>query len=379
MQYILWLLWNLLLIAPDHVKNPTIGVVLSSMLVVQSLMITYSLDFAPGLLDVLQSATPPTVAWFANLPNNVKARWAVYLLILRKAGCRIKIYIGSATNAQYGAVVRFANYDTQDGTNLPYRVKKALEEGYVITNKGLLCWCPIPPAGKYFSARVLFHALEAMFAFVFWAMVSKDKDYGVPIICPWRIEDLEYDGLCSHSALWELVFGETDNLTSEQRSAREIELKERRRAAQAACTAKRLNALTAADYAAYKNMQHNYYINESPEQRQKRISSSKKIRLDNRASGKYSCHVCSLNFDAQWNLTNHYKSEGHKDKVAGINVKKVVKDPGARRRAANKIASKAYYCKACDYSASMKSHLERHQKTAAHARKAAAAAANGTK
>lgn len=41
-----------------------------------------------------------------------------------------------------GLPSRWQDYD--DRVNLPRYVKEALEEGYKITHKGLICWCPTP-------------------------------------------------------------------------------------------------------------------------------------------------------------------------------------------------------------------------------------------
>ena len=47
--------------------------------------------------------------------------------------------------------------------------------------------------------RALFVALEAIFAFVFWAIKAKrEYGHGLAHICPWDRGTLEYDGLCSH-------------------------------------------------------------------------------------------------------------------------------------------------------------------------------------
>lgn len=61
--------------------------VLSSQVVLEQLASTVSITFAPGLLDVVQSISPPTIAWFKTLPTNKSGkRWAVYLLVLQKKG-----------------------------------------------------------------------------------------------------------------------------------------------------------------------------------------------------------------------------------------------------------------------------------------------------
>jgi len=61
-------------------------------------------------------------------------------LVLEKPGCKPKVYIGSGTSWSLGVVGRFKQYD--DGFLLPVYVEKALDEGYEIVSKGLLCWIP---------------------------------------------------------------------------------------------------------------------------------------------------------------------------------------------------------------------------------------------
>lgn len=68
----------------------------------EQLLSSTSLASAPGLFEVLQASTPPTVSYFKSLPTDCKKLWAVYLLVLEKLSCRPKIYIGSGTDAKSG-------------------------------------------------------------------------------------------------------------------------------------------------------------------------------------------------------------------------------------------------------------------------------------
>ena len=67
-------------------------------------------------------------------------------------------------------------------------------------------------------SRLLFVAMEAALSFLFWAMKSQDKDYGMSTYCPWPRGSISYDGLCSRDPLIEMVVGNFD-LSSEQLEA----------------------------------------------------------------------------------------------------------------------------------------------------------------
>ncbi|KAI9878454.1 MAG: Aconitate hydratase mitochondrial [Pleopsidium flavum] len=203
--------------APEKQKHPIFTKVLSSYIVVEQLLSSASLTFAPGLFETLQASTPPTVSYFKGLPTDYKKRWAVYLLVLENRGSRSMIYIGSDTDAKSGVSARLGQYD-----------KDALEDGYTIVHKGLLSSTSIPSAAMVPILRVLFTALEATFTFVFWALLSKTNyGYGMADICPWARDTLEYDGLCSHSALTELPAGD-HSLSAEELEAQALEIAQRR-------------------------------------------------------------------------------------------------------------------------------------------------------
>jgi hypothetical protein len=183
--------------------------------------------FAPGLLEVLQSSTPPTTAFFKSLPTDYKKVWRIYLLILEKQDSRTKIYISSGTSTTSDVSAHLSQYDKKQ--NLPVNVKIALDEGYTIVHKGLLCSAPIPSAGEVPIARLLFVPLEAVITFVFWAAKSKTADmFGFADMCPWDRDTLEYDGLCSHNPLSESPLGDF-TLSAEQLETMAAEYSEKRR------------------------------------------------------------------------------------------------------------------------------------------------------
>ena len=165
---------------------------------------TIALVFAPGLLQVLQSTVPSTIEYCKTLPpcDRLVRFWAVYLLVLEKPGHKSKIYV----DPKVGVWGRLWCYVS--GYTLPRYVKKAPDDGYHISYKGLLCRCPIPARPLQPTVRTFFILLGAAFAFVFWAMYATKGDYGMSSICPWDCASLEYSGLCSHCCLYEQVPGE---------------------------------------------------------------------------------------------------------------------------------------------------------------------------
>jgi len=154
-----------MLTTPTKQKHAIFGNVLSSRGVLESVMSTLGVTFAPGLFEFIKGTAPPTIAYFKTLPTACHRRWAVYLLVLEKQGCRPKIYVGSGTEARSGVSIRLDNYDKD--VLVAAHVVKAFEDGYKITHKGLLCWADIPTAAMVPVARVLFVAMEAAFTFTF--------------------------------------------------------------------------------------------------------------------------------------------------------------------------------------------------------------------
>lgn len=205
------LVWNCLSHTDDTMKAAVYSVLFPEPRLLQGALDEAGFTFAPGLLDALQSDTPPTVDFFQALPTKVRRhgidRWGVYVIVLAKKGRLSKVYFGSGTNTRGGLFQRFSNYDK--GTLIAEAVESAQKEGFVIVSKGLLGWCSKPIEEHVFVVRGLCLLLEATFTFVFWAFRSRTAAYGYPNFCHWDISDLLYDGLCGHSALIEPIRGRT--------------------------------------------------------------------------------------------------------------------------------------------------------------------------
>jgi hypothetical protein len=109
----------------------------------ENIMHLAPLQFAPGLMQVFQSSTAPTIAYFKTLPLHLDKMWAVYVLVLEKHGQRPKVYIGSGCHSVNGVRSRMLTYDRRARTGkgditIAFYVEKALLEGFCVTHRGLL-------------------------------------------------------------------------------------------------------------------------------------------------------------------------------------------------------------------------------------------------
>jgi hypothetical protein len=342
--------WAHLSLAPTAIKNPVFSLVFPSEDALEKLMSL--MIFAPGLLDVVQAATPPTIGFFESLTNASKGLWGVYALLLVKPRFRPKIYVGCGTHSTTGVKERFRNYDTGDA--LPQNVKRALDDGYTIVHKGLLCWTPMPIPAMPFPIRVLCYAIEATLSFVLWAMVSRTKDYGMPHLCPWSIEALEYDGCCNDTTLHDSIQGEEDGFSLEEIAAKQVELVARRNAAKRQW----LKDLKTSDIDAFQTKIHQY------------TATAVNKRRKDRAKGRWACKPCGFSGLSGSDLDKHIASARHRDKVAGVT--RVLMKPTGKALHHRNIAAKRYYCKICKKASGTAGHLTKHFKTKSHMKKMAA-------
>jgi hypothetical protein len=358
---VLSLTWKVLVETPFKRKSTLYARFLTSLAVVQEFAIAASLSFAPGLLEVLQASTPPTVAWFKNLPSDNRYawetdNWAVYLIVLEKDGERTRIYIGSGTNAEAGLAHRWNQYVAKKGA-LPSGMKKAFEDGFEITHKGVLCWKAMPSQGKaLLMYRLLFLCLECAFTYYFWAMKSGTRDDAMSYICPWTPSDLEYDGICSHGSLLDHPQGNFE-LTDEQYIAQAAEHEAKFRANK---------ALQATNYH-YKQMAENYdeYLGNAIDRKMKSrelhpeldMIAQKKREDKYKDEKKFHCTDCDLSFGRQNVLDDHFASDKH-----------------ARKVKQNAQGSR-YSCKLCNIPLAHQASLTRHRKSNTHKEKVAEAKA----
>ncbi|CAK7210495.1 carbamoyl-phosphate synthase (glutamine-hydrolyzing) cpa2 [Sporothrix bragantina] len=161
--------------APKWYVCPIYKVTFEEEGVYQAIVADNILEFAPGLERVLVPGAAPGVDFLRQLPTAGSGRdiWGVYLLLLEKAGCCPRIYIGSGTSSR-GLNARFKEYDV--GKNIPRFVASSVKDGYTITHRTLLCWCPVPHENVAPRARLRFVAVEALFCLLFHASAATVMD-----------------------------------------------------------------------------------------------------------------------------------------------------------------------------------------------------------
>lgn len=326
-----WMCWLVLATTPSALQNRDFAAIFPNPRTLKRVLASCGLEFAPGLLAVLGSPTTPTISFFKTLPLYLVAIWAVYLLVLKKRGCRPRIYVGSGTCSVIGVKKRLTQHDKRQ--EVPRYVQQAYEEGYKLTSTGLLCWAPMPPVLVRVPLRAGFLLLEAVFALKLWAMKSRTKHYFMPRICLWPIATLEYDDCCGHFSVNENIPAaaeyKRENLTPEQ--IEEIEL---------------------------------YYAQKLQEQGR---SSMERARANNLASKKYFCDPCSLPCCHKTEFAKHKRTQKHKDKVDGVT--RVVKNERQAKFRTKNLAERKYFCKLCDRGYNSPEHLTRHLTSKKHLKK----------
>jgi hypothetical protein len=83
-------------------KNPLFDQVFPNINALIDVMATTVLDFCPGLLATLKSATPPNLAWMKGLPAIKVMVWGVYILVFEEKGYPPLVYCGSVTASRDG-------------------------------------------------------------------------------------------------------------------------------------------------------------------------------------------------------------------------------------------------------------------------------------
>lgn len=289
-------------------------------------------QFAAGLLLVLRSPVPPTIAWFKSIPLITGKLWAVYLLVLEKAGHRSKIYVGSGRDFEKGYLRRMQQYDAriQGGSadTIPSYVEEALIDGYQITHKATLAWAPIPLASEKSALTAFLLLLETVFCLSFLAMLSSVKDYHLPAY-RWRLEDYTYAGCCTHFSINEgFVYDKPEeHLTREEINQAALE---RKQAKSRQYIANKGEGVHSANTKAYGDKALEEQTHE--------------------------CKPCGLTFRSNAKKLEHEGRSIHKRKVAGI---KTV--PKGR-------PCKSFYCDDCQWMAPNRKRLETHLAGPRHAK-----------
>lgn len=348
---ILSMAWTCLNDTPNNQKNLLFNEFIPTESDLKEIASSITLYFPDNLHETLLDETPPTVNFFHTLPEEQFKGWAIYLLILAKPGHRCRIYIGSGTDSRAGFPVRWYTYDY--GYPLPRYVaaSMAIGEDYTIVHKGLLCWTlSIPAPALQPMVRLYFILLEATFAYTFWTMYSREKDYGMRHMCLWDRRELEYTGLCGHCALYEGIKGDF-GLSAEKLE----ELAAERKAITAA-----KSAIRSTDWH-YKQMVENRdeYLDAMAERNRKyRDSNPERYKSDERnrkaahkANDTYYCDLCKISCHTKSDLDEHYASEKHVRKATGV-------DSGSSR----------FNCSPCAYSTHKISSWNDHCRSNRHRR-----------
>ena len=135
----------------------------------------YPLQFGPNMDTVLGGEHPSGIDFFRTLPAAAGQKWAVYAVLMEKAGERPALYIGSATNCQYGIGSRASHY-VPGGRYLPRFVRIHFERGFHMSHIGLLCWAPPSSPERAPRQRALLLDIEAIFTAVFHAKFKWKND-----------------------------------------------------------------------------------------------------------------------------------------------------------------------------------------------------------
>jgi len=351
-EFILWLCWELLNLCYPCLKNPVHDMLFPDAEVMEKHLSVVS--FATDLLEVLTSSLPPTIDWFKSLPTPSNGLWGVYLILLEKSMCRPRIYIGSGVSSKNeGVAGRLRDYKYRE--RMPRYIGQAVDEGYKITHKGVLCWTVIPHSSTGFIMRSLLLLLETTFALALWSMHSRTKTYGMPSLLSWALDSVPYDGCCSHVSISEKVWGEDEGLTVAQIAAQDAEMLVRRAEQDKAARQRYYAKRNAADFEGW---------------RQRKNAQIKKSNKKIRASGKWACKPCNLSFHSKFALNKHKTRASHIAKVSGG---RSYKHPTMKASADAIKAAKTRHCNLCNASLASASALKKHKEGPRHIKKMAEA------
>ncbi|TKX20438.1 C2H2 type zinc finger domain-containing protein 10 [Elsinoe australis] len=343
--------WTCLTDLPNY-KHPNHARLFPDKDALSALYAEPSLEFAPGLLEALQSDTPPPLSWFENLPSSCpKNKWGWYVVPMRKDGCEPRAYWGSGTKTDGGVGNRMKVYAEEKGL-LPQRVRESLDEGYEITHIGLLGTVDIPGPALAPALEVFCLGVEAVFTWLFWGLWSKTTGYGAGTgACLWPVDTLEYGGLCTHSAFIEPGCKRHD-LTAEELEAAAQVIKGRKLVA-AAARGRRYRKRKA-------DVDPEFYAN--------RWTASVK-----KHAGEYRCETCNITFCSKEAMTKHLAS----DSAAELHAAAGVEFASEAERTALKATMKRSYdkrkeedryrCDPCDHTFANKLRFDEHNANPAFA------------
>lgn len=173
-------------------------------------------------------------------------------------------------------------------------------------------------------------------------------------MCPWNIEDLDYDGLCSHSCLTEALVRNLE-LSAEELEAAAALYKLRRKETRHKSVSKAKKA-NPAEWQRKKTARNTTRRLNNPQAIKKE---AKNHKLKVVAEKRYYCAYCDVAVHTPGLLQEHLETKQHKARVARK------EDPEEQKR-------KPHYCAICDIGFPKLGNLEKHLASAKHKAKAAA-------
>lgn len=360
--------------APEWYINPDFKIVLSSTSGVEVRAAT-PLKFAPGLLDVLRSDTPPSTDFFAALPRPEGKFWGVYVALLVKDGSEPGVCIGSGTETLRGYRSRVSHYSDKKHRMLPRHVRALYDKGYDLAHVGLLCWTPTPPVSIVPRSRMRLLAVEAVFTNIFYSVTPTCMDELWADMMPWTRDAVSWLPLNNHTPFKEAGAGDL-GLTAAQLVRREKDRKVRAKHHWKKAYAKNAQAMReqydrerAEDIEAFrakKRVQAISWISRNKSRVNAFYARSKKKAV---AEQRFYCETCQKAFADSTKLKRHNNSTRHQNKVAGRPSS--AKALESQKYAARVIAEKRFHCATCNQSFDGAYHLDAHKLTQKHLAKLA--------
>lgn len=354
--------------APDWYINPNFKTVLAKEH--SSICADTPLTFAPGLLDVVQSDTPPDASFFKSTPKPKGKFWAVYAALLTKEDSDPHLYIGSGTQSNAGYKARIEHYSDKKHPLLPRFVRRLYDDGYELAHVGLLCWMPIPSVTIIPRARLRLLAVEATFTNIFYSAFHTCMDGLWTGFMPWSRTSVEWRPLNTHSPFTEGVTGDL-HLTSEELLRAEEERKARvQYHSKKQYMKERYDAESAEVVAAFLLRKRTEKAAWAAKNRDKVLVSQAKTLAKIKRTRRWFCSTCNSSLHSSRALNKHNASERHKELVrlanggaASLPSKNALNGRKARAKAH---AEKRYWCKTCQLALSTAAKLTSHKKTKGH-------------
>ncbi|KAJ4372404.1 Alpha subunit of the F1 sector of mitochondrial F1F0 ATP synthase [Neocucurbitaria cava] len=333
--------------APEWYINPGFKAVLGNPESAAALSAATPLQFASGLIESLDSGTPPSLDFFMSTPTPKGKFWGVYAVLLTKEGCEPALCIGSGTDALQGCITRLRHYQDKKCNILPRFVRLYYDRGYELAHIGLLCWSPIPPVAMVPRARCRFLSLEGAFTNLFFSAHPNVMDPMWLGVVPWSRDDVLWLPLNSHSPFNEGVDG--IKFTEEELLLCEVERKRRAKehskkayAKNAAKMRAQYDLERAQDITAFrlkKSIQAISWVGRNRSKVNQMYRRSKQKALEEQ---RFHCGACNKAFADSAKLGRHLKTDRHNRMVSGA-------PPRARaaeyqRRNERLVANKTFYC-----------------------------------